>query len=276
MTLININSIAYLGPSGSYTEAAALEYHRLHNLLNCQLCPYPTIPQAMKAVALDQVDLAVVPVENSVQGSVTMTLDTLWQWDRLQIQESLVLPIQHALITQAQKLEQITTVYSHPQALAQCQNWLEKFLPQAQLIPTNSNTEKLDHVRQNSQLAAIASRNAAELYKLSILAYPINDYADNCTRFWVLGLTASTVGTHTSLAFTANYNEPGSLVNPLSVFADRHINLTRIESRPSRKAHNPYIFFIDLEASMADLSLQEAIADLRLFTETLKIFGSYS
>jgi len=270
-----MNSIAYLGPAGSYTEAAALAYQKLHDL-DCQLHPYATIPQAMKAVALKEIDLAVVPVENSVQGSVTMTLDTLWQWDQLQIQQALVLPIQHALITIAPSLADIQIVYSHPQALAQCQNWLEEYLPHAQLIPANSNTEKLDNVREDAQLAAIASTTAAEIYQLPVLAYPINDYPDNSTRFWVLGLTASLEGAHTSLAFTTNQNEPGSLVNPLSVFADRHINLTRIESRPSRKAHNPYIFFADVEASMAELSLKEAIADLTKFTETLKIFGSYN
>jgi prephenate dehydratase len=269
-------SIAYLGPSGSYTEAAALDYCAAHSLKDFQLLSYPTIPQALKAVAMGEVNLAVVPVENSVQGSVTMTLDSLWQWHTLQIQAALVLPIQHALITQAADLEKIKTVYSHPQALAQCQNWLEKFLPQAILIPANSNTEKMESVTKDSQLAAIASRQAAQIYNLPILAYPINDHADNNTRFWVLGLTNSIfTGTHTSLAFSTNQNEPGSLVKPLSVFADRGINLTRIESRPSRKSDNPYIFFIDVAAPRSEPKLQEAIAELAEFTETLKIFGSY-
>jgi len=275
-----MTSIAYLGPTGTYAELAALSYCQLHHLSDSPLCSYPTIPQALQAVATQEVDLAIVPVENSTQGSVTMTLDSLWQWDQLQIQEALVLPVQHALISHAPSLEQIQAVYSHPQSLAQCQQWLEQFLPHAQLIPVNSNTEKMQDISQNSHLAAIASPRAARVYDLPILRFPINDFPDNCTRFWVLSLTTNLTHSsnqdqscHTSLAFSTKSNEPGSLFNPLSVFAKRHINLTRIESRPSKRSHNPYIFFIDVEASINEVT--EAIAELREFTETLKIFGSY-
>jgi prephenate dehydratase len=277
-----MTSIAYLGPTGTYSELAALTYCRLHNLSNLQLCPYPTIPQAFKSVATQEIALAIVPVENSTQGSVTMTLDSIWQWDQLQIQEALVLPVQHALISYAQNLDRVQAVYSHPQSLAQCQRWLEQFLPQAQLIPVNSNTEKMEEISQNPDFAAIASTNAAKLYNLPILSFPINDFSDNCTRFWVLSLTQELIddsfqlpsqGRHTSMAFTTKSNEPGSLFNPLSVFAKRQINLTRIESRPSKRSHNPYIFFIDIEAAISEVT--EAIAELRAFTETLKIFGSY-
>ena len=275
-----MTSIAYLGPTGTYAELAALSYCQLHHLSDSPLCSYPTIPQALQAVATQEVDLAIVPVENSTQGSVTMTLDSLWQWDQLQIQEALVLPVQHALISHAPSLEQIQAVYSHPQSLAQCQQWLEQFLPHAQLIPVNSNTEKMQDISQNSHLAAIASPRAARVYDLPILRFPINDFPDNCTRFWVLSLTTNLTyssnqdqSCHTSLAFSTKSNEPGSLFNPLSVFAKRHINLTRIESRPSKRSHNPYIFFIDVEASINEVT--EAIAELREFTETLKIFGSY-
>jgi prephenate dehydratase len=275
-----MTSIAYLGPTGTYAELAALSYCQLHHLSDSPLCSYPTIPQALQAVATQEVDLAIVPVENSTQGSVTMTLDSLWQWDQLQIQEALVLPVQHALISHAPSLEQIQAVYSHPQSLAQCQQWLEQFLPHTQLIPVNSNTEKMQDISQNSHLAAIASPRAARVYDLPILRFPINDFPDNCTRFWVLSLTTNLTHSsnqdqscHTSLAFSTKSNEPGSLFNPLSVFAKRHINLTRIESRPSKRSHNPYIFFIDVEASINEVT--EAIAELREFTETLKIFGSY-
>lgn len=272
-----MTSIAYLGPTGTYTELAALTYCRLHNLSESQLCSYPTIPQALKAVATQEIDLAIVPVENSTQGSVTMTLDSIWQWHQLQIQEALVLPVQHALISYAQGLDQVQSVYSHPQSLAQCQRWLEQFLPQAQLIPVNSNTEKMEEISQNPQFAAIASTNAARLYNLPILSFPINDFSDNSTRFWVLSLAhklTAIQGRHTSMAFTTKSNEPGSLFKPLEVFAKRQINLTRIESRPSKRSHNPYIFFIDIEASISEVT--EAIAELREFTETLKIFGSYN
>jgi prephenate dehydratase len=276
-------SIAYLGSPGTYAEAAALLYLKLSHTNpdsspnNSRLCPYPTIAQTLQAVAKGEVDLAVAPMENSIQGGVTMTLDGIWQWDQLQIQQALELPINHALITLAPQVEQIKVVYSHPQALAQCQHWLERFLPQVQIVSTDSTTEGLQFVANDPTVAVIASQRAAELHELPILACPINDYADNCTRFWVLGLTLPTSkGTHTSLAFSVKKNMPGALVRPLSVFADRNINMSRIESRPSKKTLGDYIFFIDIEASVQEERVQEALVELSDFTETLKIFGSYA
>lgn len=276
-----MTKIAYLGPSGTYSEVAALQYLQLlypkgeHN--SSLLVPYATIPSALQAVATGKIDLAVVPVENSIQGGVTMTLDSLWEWDKLQIQQALVLPIQNALITRAQTLAEIKAVYSHPQPLAQCQQWLEKFLRNAQVVPTHSTTEGLHLVANDPTLAAIASQRAATLYNLPILACPINDHPDNCTRFWVMALTSpSTKGSHTSLAFSTKKNCPGALVKPLSIFADRHINLSRIESRPTKRSLGDYVFFIDIEASTAEERVKEAIAALSEFTETLKIFGSYT
>ncbi|WP_019499886.1 prephenate dehydratase [Pseudanabaena sp. PCC 6802] len=276
-------SIAYLGPPGTYAEAAALLYLKLcysnpdDRFDNSQLCPYPTIAQAMRAAATGEVDVAVAPVENSIQGGVTMTLDGIWQWDKLQIQQALELPINHALIALASEVNQVKVVYSHPQALAQCQQWLERFLPQVQIIPTDSTTEGLKFVANDSTVAAIASQRAAELHDLPILASPINDYPDNCTRFWVLGLTPPTTrGTHTSLAFSTKQNIPGALVRPLSVFADRNINMSRIESRPAKKTLGDYIFFIDIEAAVEEERVQSALHELLEFTETLKVFGSYA
>lgn len=271
-----MSAIAYLGPTGTYTELAALSYCQIHNL-TAQLCAYPTIPQALQAVADHTLELAIVPVENSTQGSVTMTLDSMWQLPNLQIQEALILPVHHALITQAQSLDQIRAVYSHSQSLAQCQQWLGRFLPQAQLMPINSNTEKMAEIRHSADLATIASARAAQLYNLPILAFPINDFCDNATRFWVVGTSSASAPadsiSHTSLAFSTKSNEPGALFKSLAVFAQRQINLTRIESRPSRRSHNPYIFFIDIEASLTTAT--PALAELQEFTEILKIFGSY-
>ena len=279
-------SIAYLGPTGTYTESAALAYvNWLNQEKNCQavLCAYPTIVQTARSVIEGKAQLAVVPVENSIQGSVAMTLDTLWELDRLQIQQQLVIPISHTFISQASSLAEITRVYSHPQALGQCQGWLEKFLPSAELIPSNSTTEALEHIQHEATSAvktrfnyerlkqvsttsgvetglnyrrlkqvlttsgAIASRRAAHLYNLPILATNINDYPDNCTRFWVLGLTPSTDGHLISLAFSVPANIPGTLVQPLQIFADMGINLSRIESRPTKRSLGEYLFFLDLD-----------------------------
>ena len=272
-------SVAHLGPPGTNTEAAAeASVNRLAGETGQQalLCPYPSIAQTLQAVAQGLADLAVVPVENSVEGSVSMTLDTLWHLDTLQIQHALVLPISHALISCTQSLATIRTVYSHPQALAQCQGWLEQFLPGVELVPTNATTEALQHLEEDKTAGAIASPRAAQLYNLPVLACPINDYSDNYTRFWVLSLQPSIGGSHTTLAFSVPANVPGALVKPLSCFASRDINLSRIESRPTKRSLGDYLFFIDLEADVRSSSVQSALEELATHTETLKIFGSYS
>lgn len=272
-------SIAHLGPQGTNAETAAVLYATWLKQQTGQesaLCPYPSIAQSLKAAALGEVDLAVVPVENSIEGSVTTTLDTLWQLDQLQIQWAMVLPIAHALLSHASQLSEIQTVYSHPQALAQCQVWLEQFLPTAQLISTNSTTEALQHLAGDPSLGAIASERAAQLYNQPVLACPINDHPDNCTRFWVLGLQPSPGGRHTSLGFSVPANVPGALVNPLQVIADRKINLSRIESRPTKRSLGDYLFFVDLEADASLPTIKSALAELADHTETLKVFGSYS
>jgi prephenate dehydratase len=276
-----MTTVAYLGPAGTYSEIAALQYLQLcHPDLEhdpSRMCPYPTIPQAINAAEHGNVDVAVVPVENSIQGGVTMTLDSLWQSESLQIQQAIILPIAHALITCAPNLDDIKVVYSHPQSLAQCQKWLERYLPNVQQIATDSNTERLHSVAEDATIAAIASERAAAIYNLPILKFPINDQPDNCTRFLVLGRTAPTTkGTHSSLAFSLKRNMPGALVKPLLVFADRQINLSRIESRPTKRSLGEYIFFIDIEAPIDDPNFSEALQELQSVTENLKILGSYS
>jgi len=272
-------SIAYLGPPGTYAEAAALAYVSTlagETGRNSVLCPYPSIAQTLQSVAQGQAHLAVVPVENSIEGSVVSTLDMLWQLDTLQVQQALVLPIRHALLSRASTIEAIQTVYSHPQALAQCQGWLEKFLPSAQLVPTNSTTEALQYLDKDYTAGVITSQRAAQLYNLPILASAINDYPDNYTRFWVMGKQPSAGGSHTSLAFSTPANVPGALAKPLQVFASRRINLSRIESRPTKRSLGEYLFFIDLEADASQSPVQDALSELASHTEILKIFGSYS
>ncbi|MDP5339602.1 MAG: prephenate dehydratase, partial [Nodularia sp. (in: cyanobacteria)] len=245
-------SIAHLGPPGTYAEQATVFYANwLAKQTDTQaICrPYSSIAQSLQAVADGQTQLAVVPVENSIEGSVTMTMDTLWQLDTLQIQSALVMPIAHALISSATSLDSIQTVYSHPQALAQCQGWLGRILPDVQLIPSNSTTESLQRLDQDLTAAAIASSRAAQIYNLPILASNINDYPENCTRFWVVSqsqddlINISASATHTSLAFSVPANLPGALLKPLQVFAQLGINLSRIESRPTKRSLGEYLFF---------------------------------
>ncbi|AFZ57932.1 prephenate dehydratase [Anabaena cylindrica FACHB-243] len=283
---MNLAMIAHLGPPGTYSEQAAffyLNWLQKNQGIEANLSPYATIAQSLQAVATGASQLAVVPVENSIEGSVSMTLDQLWQLESLKIQLALILPISHTLISCATSLESVQTVYSHPQALAQCQGWLAQCLPNVNLIPTNSTTDALERIKQDITTATISSSRAAQLYNLPILASGINDYADNSTRFWVVSKaqsdadyqTFSTKKSHTSLAFSVPANRPGALVKALQIFAQLDINLSRIESRPTKRSLGEYLFFIDIEAN-ADIALmQVALAELRNYTEILKIFGSY-
>ncbi len=278
-------TLAYLGPTGTYTEAAALAYCNWLERSSGhkgKLVPHPSISQTLQALLVGNSHVAVIPIENSIQGSVTVSLDSFWEQDKFQVQQALVLPIHHALISRGIGLAQIKTVYSHPQALAQCRHWLEGQLPDVTLHSTNSTAEALQYL-DNPQVGAIASERAAQLYDLPILAHAINDHRDNCTRFWVvrpsdrdLDLPQAPGGSYLSLAFSLPQNAPGALLNPLQVLANYGINMTRIESRPTKRLLGEYLFFVDVEAPEDEAILHEAIAHLSKFTEILKVFGCYT
>ncbi|MFM6281214.1 MAG: prephenate dehydratase, partial [Dolichospermum sp.] len=244
---------------------------------NNLLCPYATIAQSLQAVITGKANIAVVPVENSIEGSVNMTLDSLWQLGNLKIQLALILPIQHTLVSKCTSLDDIKTVYSHPQALAQCQGWLSQFLPNVNLIASNSTTEALRRLEVEPTTAAISSSRAAQLYNLPVFVPGINDYPENCTRFWVVSTEENNTSdcTHTSLAFSVPANIPGALVKALEVFANLSINLSRIESRPTKRSLGEYLFYLDIEADVNTVIMKSALQQLRKYTEILKIFGSY-
>jgi prephenate dehydratase len=270
--------IAHLGPTGTYSEAAALAYAETA-LSGTDFClqPYANIARTLQAVASGEAILGMVPVENSIEGSVTMTADTIWQLDApLQIHQAVVLSIDHALISIATDLDRIKLVYSHPQALSQCQEWLQQHLPQAERISANSTTAALTTLATLPHAAAISSVRAAKLYDLPVLVQPINDYPDNQTKFWVLSLQPSAIGNCTSIAFSLSENAPGGLMTALGFFANRGLNLSRIESRPSKRSLGDYLFFIDIETDVDNCrELTSALADLDAYAETVKNFGSY-
>ncbi|MEO1070038.1 MAG: prephenate dehydratase [Cyanobacteria bacterium J06638_6] len=275
-------TIAYLGPEGTYSQLAAIAYsldleHQTGQ--SVELLALPSIPRAMQATASDATTFTIVPVENSTEGSVPTTLDTLWQLQQLKIHRALVMPIRHGLLSQASSLATVSAVYSHPQALSQCQQWLEQNLPQAHIIAARSTTEALGHLMEDPSVAAISSEWASQLYNLPILAHDINDNSDNCTKFWVLTSDRETlpqVGQYTSLAFSLPINGPGALLKPLEALARYNINLSRIESRPTKRSLGEYLFFIDLETDGHSNVGQQAIEQLSACTETLVNFGTYS
>lgn len=283
-------TLAHLGPAGTYTEMAALAFGNRLKQKQPQalvLQPYPSIAQSLQALDRGEVNYAIVPVENSLEGSVNMTLDSLWQLAEIEITQALVLPISHAFVTQASDLTKVQKVYSHPQALGQCQPWLQEFLPQASQIPTNSTSAALAYLATDPTTAAITSMRAAQLHNLPILAQDIQAYpqtADapiNCTRFWVMKPRQSqgwpqAGDSHTSLAFSLPKNRPGALVQALLIFAERNINLSRIESRPSKRSLGDYLFFLDLEVGESLEIIHTALEELQTRTEVLHVWGSYS
>jgi prephenate dehydratase len=276
-------TIAYLGPEGTYSQLAALAYSldlEQRTGQSVELLALPSIPRAMQATAEGRTTITIVPVENSTEGGVTTTLDTLWQLQRLAIHRALVMPIRHGLLSQARDLATVKVVYSHPQALSQCQHWLERHIPQAALVATRSTTEALEHLADNSAVAAIASEWAAQLYNLPILVHNINDHSDNCTKFWVLtghGQNSDLQeGQYTSLAFSLPVNAPGALLKPLQILARSGINLSRIESRPTKRSLGEYLFFLDLETGDCSETRHQALEELGRCTETLVNFGAYN
>ena len=270
--------LAYLGPTGTNSETAALAYADWlvsDRSLPATLSPYPSIAQALQSVVKGEAIQAVVPIENSIEGSVTVVLDTLWQ-SSLQVHWELTIPIFHGLLTFSRSLDRLKTVYSHPQALAQCQKWLENYLPQVQLVPTKSTTEGIKLLKNDKSAAVIASPKASKLYQVPLLETDIKDNPDNCTRFWIVGSNKSDLGSHLSLAFSLPENIPGALVKALEIFARREINLSKIESRPTKRSLGEYIYFIDLEGNSHDSKIAEAMRELSSCTEILKTFGNYN
>ncbi len=273
-----LQSIAHLGPVGTYAEAATLEILQLQDWdpATVDIKPLSTIAEVLVALAEGQTQWGVVPIENSLEGGVSMTLDTLWRLAPLHVHRAIEIPIRHCLITTASDLSEIKAVYSHPQALGQCQEWLRLNLSQAMRIATRSTTEELPRLATHPHDAVIASRRAAELYDLPVLAGPINDHPGNFTRFWLVGVEMSRQGSFSSIAFSLPENLPGTLLRPLQVFADRQLNMSRIESRPTKKSAGTYVFFVDIEHPDLDTLPSDVLEELQAITETLKFLGSYS
>jgi prephenate dehydratase len=271
----SIMRVAFLGPVGTYGEQAARRLVALAGHGDAELVPQQGIRAVIQAVAAARCEAAVVPVENSVEGGVTACLDALWEHPDLAVERALVLPIRHALVGSG-PIEAISEVLSHPQALAQCSQWLSEHLPAALQLPTSSTAEAARMVKGSRFRGAIASREAAAEHELHVLAYPINDVAGNCTRFLLLRRgPRSQEGPLASLAFSLHSNLPGALLEALGCFERQGLNMSRIESRPSKREMGEYLFFVDLELPDGSAPLERALAELRPLCEHLTLFGAY-
>ncbi|NLW07888.1 MAG: prephenate dehydratase [Clostridia bacterium] len=272
-----MNTIAYLGPAGTFSHEAATIWARRYEEKSDYL-PCHSLIEVLVTVTKGKAKTALLPLENSIEGTVNLTLDLLLGAQDIQVIGEVILPVHHCLISKAPNLKAIKEVWSHPQALAQCRFYLNKNLPQAVIRSTASTAEAVSQVCQRPELAAVGSAFAAALYRIPILARDIHDYEDNRTRFWVLGREkpAPSSGPHlTSLVIAAAANRPGSLYAILKHFAVAGINLTKIESRPTKKVLGEYFFFIDCEGEAATFPLKEVLQRLQREVPLLKVLGSY-
>jgi chorismate mutase/prephenate dehydratase len=262
--------VAYMGPPRTFSHAAALCLYEGQ----AEYVQTRTIPDAIEAAESGQVDLAIVPIENSTEGGVNATLDALFDAD-VTISGELVLEIELCLLAQSADLTQIQRVASHPQPLGQCKQWLRDHLPDAELVVADSTTSAAQIALKDPHTAAVGSRLAAEL-GLLVAKERIQDHQGNATRFVVVGKQAAqrTGNDKTTLVFSTPH-ERGALRRVLEVFDGEGLNLTRIESRPLRGLLWEYAFFTDLEGHRDDPPVQRALERLQQSGAMLRVLGSY-
>ena len=271
----NGKRVGFLGPPGTYSEEVA------KNLFgeSAGLTPFGSIDLAIRAVAGGEISQCVVPIENSVEGSVNVTLDTLAHEVELFISREIVMPIRHNLLAREVGRD-IRLVLSHPQALAQCRRTLSRLYPAAELRPVDSTAEAARRVAEGEAgMAAIGSRSAAALYSLEMVAADIQDTSSNCTRFVTLQiqpLDSRLPGRwKTSIVCQIDGSRPGSLYHILAEFAEREVNLTKIESRPARTGLGAYLFFLDMEGGLGEARIQAVLQAVEQRSLWFKNLGSY-
>jgi chorismate mutase/prephenate dehydratase len=263
--------VAFLGPEGTFTQQAAFK-HFGHAV---KTVPVATINEIFNAVETQLCPFGVVPVENSTEGVISHTLDRLLV-SPLKICGEVEIRVHQNLLSLAENLADITTVYSHQQSLAQCRQWLDKHLPHAQRAAVNSNAEAARLAAANKGVAAIAGIAAAEVYQLPVIEKNIEDIANNTTRFIIVGqqISTSTGKDKTSLVVSTG-NKPGALHRMLEPFATFGVDMVNIESRPSHQGLWDYVFFIDIQGHANDSAVAQALVSLRDKVNMLKILGSY-
>lgn len=263
--------VAYLGPGGTFTEAAALK-HFGHAL---DAVPLAAIDEVFREVESGSVHYGVVPVENSTEGMINHTLD-MFLASPLRICGEIELRVHQNLLGGAQASLAARRVYSHQQSFAQCREWLDAHLPQAERITVSSNAEAARRASEEPDTLAVAGITAAERYGLQILAANIEDTPDNTTRFLVIGRqqVAPSSNDKTSLLVSTR-NQPGALYRLLAPLAQHSISMTRIESRPSRQSTWDYVFFVDIEGHQRNPKVAQALAALEQEAALFKVLGSY-
>jgi prephenate dehydratase len=271
-----VTRVTYFGPRGTFTEEALLSQP---DLAACERVPQRSVPEVIAAVERNEFDGGVVPIENMIEGSVPVTLDTLAFESELLIQREIDLPVSLSLcVRPGTKIGDVTRVLSFPHAVAQCREFLAQKLPQAEFRAANSTSDAAREVSKSrrSDQAAICNSLAAEVYGLDVIATAIEDHADNVTRFVVVGrgVPAPTGHDKTTVVCFQRADRPGSLLAILQEFAARAINLSKLESRPTKRNLGDYCFFIDIDGHIADELVADALRNLAA-KGTVKFLGSY-
>ena len=270
--------IGYLGPAGTFSEQALLSQK---DLAEMELVDFSTIPDVLAATESGEVDLGFVPLENSIEGTVNAALDVLALESDLLIQREVVINVQlNLLALPGVHIEDLTTVAGYPVAMAQVRTWLQRNLPNVEVLAANSNADaaRLVQLRGERPLGAVSTALAAELYELDVLVTDIEDHPENQTRFVVVGrsgIPAPTGHDKSTIVCFQRADQPGSLLAILQEFAARAVNLTKLESRPTKKGLGHYCFIIDLDGHIADELVADALRDLKSKLADVKFLGSY-
>ncbi|MFQ5468968.1 MAG: prephenate dehydratase [Gammaproteobacteria bacterium] len=264
-------NIAYLGPEGTFTQAAVVKHFGSAH----STTPLMSIDEVFREVESGAAQFGVVPIENSTEGMVNHTLDIFLN-SPLKICSEIELRIHHNLLSTERELGKVQCIYAHQQALAQCREWLDANVVDVKRIVVNSNAEAARLASSKPGAAAIAGSSAAEIYELGVLAKNIEDESDNTTRFLVISrrMPSTSKKDKTSLLLSAP-NKPGALYRLLKPFANNNISMTRIESRPSRRGMWDYVFFVDIEGHIKDEKIANAVKELEADTYMVKVLGSY-
>ncbi len=282
--IVAASKVGFLGPEGTFTEVAlrsTLEETEADGRTR-RFLPYATMQDTIEAVSSGEVDCAIVPIENSIEGSVSATVDLLaHEFDDLQIVREVRIPIRHCLIARpGVSLDEITKVISHPHANAQCRGWLRANLPGREVEAANSTANAVERVAHSSEpWGAIGNELAGQKYECVVLAADIEDHGDNETRFVFLARQRERQDWFepykTSIVCEIVKDQPGALLLILQEFSFRHLNLTKIESRPSKRRLGDYIFVIDVEGKVDDVPIADALRCLNCKLPRLTVLGSY-
>jgi chorismate mutase / prephenate dehydratase len=263
--------IGYLGPEGTFSQQAAFKHfgHSAHGL------PLASIEEVFQEVESGNADFGVVPVENSGQGTIQITLD-MFLSSPLRICGEVELRVHQYLLSRSGVMENIERVYAHPQSLQQCQSWLRQNLPRAERQAVSSNAEAARRARNADDAAGIAGQSAAHVYGLKVVAGPLEDRPDNTTRFFVIGRELFPPCGHdrTSVLVYVK-DQPGALFNVLRPLAEHGLSMNRIESRPAHQGLWRYAFFIDFEGHVEDAGVRAALDDIAEFASEVRVLGSY-